>query len=116
MLRPGLKKLTSRKSRTLVMVCLVNWLVNIILPFAFWNEVDKDGYPWIAHYSYVGYILLTVFYEFYVVYKITSGSHIPMFKVPMYLISGILARVDSYTDATFVVVAWCYREESGLWI
>lgn len=124
--------LTKEAVNRLLLVSCSNWVVAIFIPFVFWTKVDKSGYPWYAHYIFIAFAVFTAFYELYFVFR-NGGFSIfrrrltykccgcwsisfGILLVPFHLILGALSRADTYTDATFIAVAWNYREESPLWI
>jgi len=123
---------SSKDAYIMVFVSMLNWLVAIVLPFCFLNSASKDGFPWLTHYIFGAYCVLVICYELFALYRMEGfqyyfakltftfcGSAKCSFGsvlIPLNLFTGMLARTDVYTDGTFVVVAWHYRDESVLWI
>jgi len=110
-----------RNTGILVMTTLVsgiNWIVAIILPFAYWNSATKDGYPDDPHIIFAAYCFLVALFELYVAFTLHSERLFSfcdygffcgcgwVFRVIFYLFVGVLGRSDVYTDGTFVVVAY----------
>jgi len=52
---------------------IVNMIVCITIPLTMRNPVCNKGMYWAAHYSFGGYLLLTVIVEFFVVFFFAGG-------------------------------------------
>lgn len=108
-------------------VCFLNWIVAICIPFAYWNSASKEGYPWDPHIIFAVYSFVVVLFELcyaFILYPKTLFSFCNyevlcgcgwIFRVIYHLFIGLLSRADIYTDGTFVVVAY-HTPDSNLFI
>merc|ERR1740129_1090165 len=93
-----------------IFISYLNWIVAIVLPLAYWNAADKNGFPWDPHIIFAVYCFLIVLFELCVALTVNPGRFFSscdyacfcgfgwVIRDTYLLFVGMLSRGDVYTD------------------